>query len=56
MKIGKSDYYLLFMDTKSSMGKGFFLKAFLSEKKYAPCFSIYNIIELIHYDDILKKI
>lgn len=36
-------------------GKGFFLKFFQGEILYAPCFSIYNVIELMPYEDIYKQ-
>lgn len=56
MKIRSNEYDLILIDTniirellnvQSNTRKGFFHKAFLSENKYAPCFYIYNVIELI---------
>ena len=37
-------------------GKGFLEKFFNEQQnKYAPCFSIYNVIELMPYQDIYEK-
>ncbi|MBC7087126.1 MAG: hypothetical protein H5T96_01410 [Tissierellales bacterium] len=64
MKIGSDEYNLMLIDTniirellnfQSNTRKGFFHKAFLSETKYAPCFSIYNVIELMPYNDLFEK-
>ena len=64
MKIGSNEYKLILLDTNiirellnfpSNTRKGFFHKAFLSETKYASCFSIYNVIELMPYNDIFEK-
>jgi hypothetical protein len=64
MIIGSDEYNLILLDTNiireilsfpTNTGKGFFLKAFLSETKYVPCFSIFNVIELMPYNDIFEK-
>lgn len=65
MVIGSNDYKLILIDTNAIReivtntnlsGKGF-LQRFFSQasKLYAPCFSIYNVIEIMPYQDIYEK-
>lgn len=63
MKIGGNEYKLIFLDTNAIReivrntklsGKGFFERYFGGEILYAPCFSIYNVIELMPYKDIYE--
>lgn len=65
MQIGSNTYKLILLDTNAireivtntkCSGKGFLEKFLTKEKdKYAPCFSIYNVIELMPYQDIYEK-
>lgn len=64
MKIGENIYKLVLLDTNALReivcntnlsGKGFLLKFFNDDAKYAPCFSIYNAIELMPYKDIFEN-
>lgn len=65
MLIGANDYKLILLDTNAireivtntnMSGKGFLEKFFAcSSDAYAPCFSIYNVIELMPYQDIYEK-
>lgn len=64
MKIGQNTYKLILLDTNALreiitntnlFGKGFLQTFFTSESSYAPCFSIYNVIELMPYEDIYEK-
>lgn len=65
MQIGSNTYKLILLDTNAlreilmntnSSGKGFFQKFLVPQQdKYAPCFSIYNVIELMPYEDIYEK-
>lgn len=42
--------------TNSNMsGKGYLTRFHLYNNNYAPCFSIYNVIELKPYEDIYEK-
>lgn len=65
MVIGSNDYKLILLDTNAIReivtntnfsGKGF-LQRFFAQKStlYAPCFSIYNVIELMPYQDIYER-
>lgn len=63
MKIGANEYKLLLMDTnvireivlKQETCRETFFKRFFNNKSiYAPCFSIYNVIELKPYKDIFE--
>lgn len=65
MVIGSNDYKLILIDTNAIReivtntnlsGKGFLQKFFSQASTlYAPCFSIYNVIELMPYQDIYEK-
>lgn len=64
MKIGQNTYKLILLDTNALReivtntnlsGKGFLQNFFTGESSYAPCFSIYNVIELMPYKDIYEK-
>lgn len=65
MVIGSNDYKLILIDTNAIReivtntnlsGKGFLQRFFSqSSKLYAPCYSIYNVIELMPYQDIYEK-
>lgn len=65
MLIGANDYKLILLDTNAireivtntnMSGKGFLERFFAcSSDAYAPCFSIYNVIELMPYQDIYEK-
>lgn len=65
MLIGANNYKLILLDTNAireivtntnMSGKGFLEKFFANPSdKYAPCFSIYNVIELMPYQDIFNK-
>lgn len=64
LEIGNHQYKLILLDTNAIReivtntnfsGKGFFVKFFMNEDLYAPCFSIYNVIELMPYEDIFKQ-
>ncbi|MBK1811533.1 hypothetical protein JHL18_12970 [Clostridium sp. YIM B02505] len=64
MKIGENIYKLILLDTNALReivtntnlsGEGFFSKFFKGKDLYAPCFSIYNVIELMPYEDIYEK-
>ncbi|MSS38539.1 hypothetical protein [Clostridium porci] len=65
MQIGSNTYKLILLDTNAIReivmnvnlsGKGFLEKFFNEQQnKYAPCFSIYNVIELMPYQDIYEK-
>lgn len=64
MKIGQNTYKLILLDTNALReivtntnlsGKGFLQTFFTGESSYAPCFSIYNVIELMPYEDIYEK-
>jgi len=64
MKIGEHIYKLVLLDTNAIReivmnvqfaGKGFFETFFNNTTIYAPCFSIYNVIELTPYEDIFEK-
>lgn len=64
MKIGNNQYKTILLDTNilreiildnNGCRKGFFMKFFSSDVKYAPCFSIYNVIELKPYQDIYNS-
>lgn len=64
MKIGEHVYKLILLDTNALReivtntkfaGKGFLETFFSSSTLYAPCFSIYNVIELMPYKDIFDK-
>ena len=65
MLIGANNYKLILLDTNAireivtntnMSGKGFLEKFFANPSdKYAPCFSIYNVIELMPYQDIFDK-
>lgn len=64
MKIGSNTYKLILLDTNALReivtntklsGKGFLQNFFSGEKLYAPCFSIYNVIELMPYENIYKQ-
>ena len=65
MKIGEHVYKLILLDTNALReivtntkfaGKGFLETFFSSSTLYAPCFSIYNVIELMPYKDIFDKL
>ena len=58
MLLGKNEYKLILLDTnalreivtnENFSGKGFLSKFFAEQRLYAPCFSIYNAVELIPY-------
>ena len=65
MLIGANNYKLILLDTNAireivtntnTSGKGFLERFFAhSSDAYAPCFSIYNVIELMPYQDIYEK-
>lgn len=64
MRLGKNDYKLILLDTNAlreivtnanMCGKGFLEKFFMGYHLYAPCFSIYNAVELMPYQDIFNK-
>lgn len=65
MLIGVNDYKLILLDTNAireivtntNMSEKGFLERFFacSSDAYAPCFSIYNVIELMPYQDIYEK-
>lgn len=64
MLFGKNEYKLILLDTnalreivtnKNYSGKGFLNKFFAEQQLYAPCFSIYNVVELMPYKDIYEK-
>ena len=64
MKIGKSEYKLIHLDTNAlreivtnegNSMKGYFNKFMDKNELYAPCFSFYNVIELMPYEDIYQK-
>jgi len=65
MLIGANDYKLILLDTNAireivtntnMSGKGFLERFFAcSSDAYAPCFTIYNVIELMPYQDIYEK-
>ena len=64
MLLGKNEYKLILLDTnalreivtnENFSGKGFLSKFFAKQPLYAPCFSIYNAIELMPYKDIYEK-
>ena len=64
MKIGNNIYKLIFLDTNAlreivtdtnAAGKGFLQNFFIDTTGYAPCFSIYNVIELVPYGDIFDQ-
>ncbi|MDP4145702.1 MAG: hypothetical protein Q8936_14650 [Bacillota bacterium] len=64
MKIGENTYKLILLDTNALREiitntnlsrEGFFCKFFKGETLYAPCFSIYNVIELMPYKDIYEQ-
>lgn len=65
MLIGANNYKLILLDTNAireivtntnMSGKGFLERFFAhSSDAYAPCFSIYNVIELMPYQDIYEK-
>ena len=65
MLIGSNNYKLILLDTNAIReivtntnlsGKGFLEKFFAQlSDAYAPCFSIYNVIELMPYQDIYEK-
>lgn len=64
MKIGQNIYKLILLDTNvlreivtntNFSGKGFLQTFFTGKSSYAPCFSIYNAIELMPYEDIFEK-
>lgn len=64
MKIGNNIYKLIFLDTNALReivtntnlaGKGFLQNFFIDKTGYAPCFSIYNVIELYPYEDIFDQ-
>ncbi len=64
MKIGSNTYKLVLLDTNALReivtntklsAKGFLQNFFSGEKLYAPCFSIYNVTELIPYKNIYKQ-
>lgn len=64
IKIGQNTYKLILLDTNALReivtntnlsGKGFLQTFFTGESSYAPCFSIYNVIELMPYEDIYEK-
>lgn len=65
MIIGSKEYKLILLDTNALReivtntnlaGKGFLEKFFVQTTElYAPCFSIYNVIELMPYKDIYEK-
>lgn len=64
MLLGKNEYKLILLDTnalreivtnENCSGKGFLSKFFAEPPLYAPCFSIYNTIELMPYKDIYEK-
>lgn len=64
MLFGKNEYKLILLDTnalreivtnKNYSGKGFLSKFFAEQQLYAPCFSIYNVVELMPYKDIYEK-
>lgn len=63
-KFGNTEYKLLFLDTnaireivldQNNARKGFFKLAFEGPVKCASCFSFYNVIELMPYQDIFQK-
>ena len=63
MEIGQNTYKLILLDTNALReivrntnlaGKGFLQKIFSGKDKYAPCFSIYNALELMPYEDIFE--
>lgn len=63
MEIGQNTYKLILLDTNvlreivrntNLAGKGFLQKFFSGKDKYAPCFSIYNALELMPYEDIFE--
>lgn len=63
MEIGQNTYKLILLDTNALreivrntnlVGKGFLQKFFSGKDKYAPCFSIYNALELMPYEDIFE--
>ncbi|MDA3734033.1 hypothetical protein PBV87_21395 [Niameybacter massiliensis] len=64
MVLGEREYKLILLDTNAIReiitntklsGKGFFEKFFCNQGNYAPCFFIYNVIELMPYADIFEK-
>lgn len=65
MFIGANNYNLILLDTNAireivtntNMAGNGFLERFFSHSSdaYAPCFSIYNAIELMPYQDIFEK-
>ena len=64
MLLGKNEYKLILFDTnalreivtnENYSGKGFLSKFFAEQRLYAPCFSIYNAVELMPYKDIYEK-
>lgn len=65
MLIGVNDYKLILLDTNAlkeivtntnMSGKGFLERFFAcSPDAYVPCFSIYNVIELMPYQNIYEK-
>lgn len=65
MLIGANNYKLILLDTNAireivtntnMSGKGFLERFFVHlTEAYAPCFSIYNVIELMPYQDIYEK-
>ena len=64
MLLGKNEYKLILLDTnalreivtnENYSGKGFLSKFFAEQRLYAPCFSIYNAVELMPYKDIYEK-
>lgn len=65
IKIGENIYKLILLDTNALREiitntylseKGFFLNFFGGEILYAPCFSIYNVIELMPYRNIYEQL
>ncbi len=64
MRIGNTDYKLLYLDTNilrelalnnNDMQRKFLQRFFIDNSGYAPCYSIYNVIELKPYNDIYEK-
>jgi len=64
MIIGQHEYKLLLLDTniireiilnKYQSGEGFIGKFINGSLTYAPCFSIYNVVEIMPYDDIFQN-
>lgn len=64
IKLGENSYKLLFLDTNvlreitqnTNNSQTGFLKRFIeSGDNYAPCFSFYNVVEIMPYSDIFES-